>query len=212
MLSKTNALPLSGSLSPSRKCMKTWSTQRFILVRCIARLMITLSMCLLGPHAQANPATPDPLSLIKGLSATQINTLHNAGIDSLAVLSTSKPELIAQTIKVDKKQASTIINQATLERTRLGKSLVSASSRFKLPTITVPGSYASLIAPTNGCTLLVRKVCGLENQCSSSTGCAPAMTLLQRFNDAATELDRVAVSESCLMARQDELLFWQCEP
>lgn len=212
MLYMTNLIPRTEIIPPSCDCkIKCFAKLSSTAIR-IALWIISLSICLLGAPVQANQNTPDPLSLIKGLTATQINTLHNAGIESLSALSISKPELIAKTLKVDKKQASTLINQAALERTKLGRTLVSARNRFKLPTIALPGSYASLVTPTNECTLLVRKVCGLENQCSTSTGCQPSITLLERYNSASTDLDRVHVAESCLMAMQDEVLFWQCAP
>jgi len=176
-----------------------------------SRSLCTCALVFFLPVAQANPSPPQPLSRVAGLSAVQITTLQREGIKSLASLASAKPEMLAKALKVDEKQAAVLINQAQFERTRLGRSLAASRDRFKLPPITVAGSYASLITPTNECTLLVRKVCGLQNQCGGGGGaCSVTMSLLQRYNAGGPE--GASSAESCLMALEDPLLFAQCAP
>ena len=158
------------------------------------------------------PAVPLSLSRIQGLSSSQISSLQHAGIQSLASLASSNPEQLANTLNINTKQAVTLIERAKQERSLLNQTLVNQRNRFKLPKIVIPGSYASLITPTNECTILVRKVCGQENQCSTSPGCEVSMTLLQRFNATTTDNDRIGLAESCLMALQDQTLFPECTP
>lgn len=174
--------------------------------------IVAVSATAYMPPALADTTAPHPLSAIQGLSPAQVSSLQTAGIVSLARLAESKPETLMKLLKVDEKQAKSIITLASQQRIKLDRNYFEARNRFKLPPIKLPGSYASLITPTNECTILVRKVCGLENQCSTSTGCQPSMTLLQRYNAAGTDTDRVNLAGSCLMALQDEVLFWQCAP
>lgn len=155
-------------------------------------------------------STPQPLSRVKGLNPGQISSLRVAGIESLAALASSTPEQLSKTLKINSKQAVTLIEQAKRERSLLNQTLVNQRSRFKLPKIVIPGSYASLITPTNECTILVRKVCGQQNQCGTTPGCEVSMTLLQRFNATTTDDDRNGLAESCLMALEDPTLFPQC--
>ena len=176
--------------------------------RAAALLLCTFALFFFLPMAQANPLPPQPLERVKGLSSAQISILQRAGIKSLATLSATKPESLAKALKVNEKQAAIYINQAQLERVRLGRILADSRDRFKLPPITVPGSYASLIAPTNECSILVRKVCGLTNQCGGDGACSVTMSLLQRYNAGGAE--GASAAESCLMALEDPLLFQQC--
>ncbi len=191
----------------SKAIIKTLSQKCSML---LAILAVSATVCVAS--ARAETTAPQSLSSVQGLSKAQIGRLQTAGITSLARLAESKPQTLMQLLKVSEKHASSMIALAAQERIKLDRGYHEARNRFKLPPIKLPGSYASLITPTNECTLLVRKVCGLENQCSTSTGCEPSMTLLQRYNSAGTDLDRVHVAESCLMALQDQIIFSQCTP
>ncbi len=69
--------------------------------------------------------------------------------------------------------------------------------------------YANLIAPTNECTILVRKVCGLENQCADRGGCGAAMSLLDHFNSSGGD-QAAAAAEACVVALGDYTVFPWC--
>jgi len=71
-------------------------------------------------------------------------------------------------------------------------------------------SYRQLIAPNNRCTQLVRKVCGQNNQCAASSGCAPARQLLDRYNQRSGA-ERQQTEGSCLAGLEDGIIFAQCQ-
>lgn len=152
--------------------------------------------------------SPSPLSRVATLTNSQIKTLKGVGITSLKQLSEAQPSIVARALNVNTKQATLLINTAQSERLKLSRALSEARKRLELPPLKLPGSYASLITPTNECTILVRKTCGLENQCASSPGCEVSMTLLERYNAGGAEATSTA--ESCLMALEDPLIFPQC--
>ena len=68
-------------------------------------------------------------------------------------------------------------------------------------------AYAQLITPTNECTILVRKVCGLQNQCASTPGCPLAKQVLGAYN---LETDTTSAAEGCVSALEDGIVFPQC--
>ncbi len=67
--------------------------------------------------------------------------------------------------------------------------------------------YATLIAPSNACTALVRRVCGDAEQCGSRAGCSSAKYLLERYNQTGHSAD---VEASCNASLEDGALFPVC--
>jgi hypothetical protein len=59
------------------------------------------------------------------------------------------------------------------------------------------------------CQELVTKVCGAEDQCSSSPGCEPATIFLERFCAAEGE-EREEMLITCLISLEDEIIFNPC--
>ena len=107
-----------------------------------------------------------------------------------------------------------LVERAKNESTRLR--FVYSGERVKYPfsrtvgrsaTPTPEEAYAQLITPTNECTILVRKVCGQQNQCASAPGCPLAKQLLDLYN---TDSDTTAVAEACVISLEDGIVFPQC--
>ena len=151
------------------------------------------------------------LTAVKSLNAKQVDALRKAKLTSAAKLATADPALVAKTLKVDPKVAAAIVKDAQATNTRLSRTYIAAQSKFKVSRVNLQTpeerAYAELVAPGNECTILVRKVCGNENQCPSSPGCPVAMELLRRYN---TDSDPSSVAGSCLIALEDPVVFNQC--
>jgi hypothetical protein len=184
----------------------------------LAMSVVTVGLVTAPPVATAADArqllVTSPLTRIKALSPAQSANLQKAGIRSLAALAAASPEVIARTLKIDAAAAAQVVQQAKTELSRLNLVYSSARTKFRFTgTVRRPGelspaeAYAQLIAPGNECTILVRKTCGLQNQCPDSPGCPVAKTLLERYNQ---ETDKTATAESCLIALEDPVIFAQC--
>ena len=81
--------------------------------------------------------------------------------------------------------------------------------RSLLPVVEEPDCPAP-VDVGHWCQELVTKVCGADDQCSSSTGCEPANMLLDRFCESEGE-DREDLLVSCLISLQDEIIFNPCD-
>jgi len=181
----------------------------------LAVVLAALAVLTTGMPADARraPAVPS-LTRISELSATQIATLRGSGIRSIAALASASPDLLTRTLRIDLTAATRLVEGAKRESARL--TLVYSGARAKFPFSRMAGRgaaptaeelYAQLIAPTNACTLLVRKVCGLQNQCSSAPGCPVAKQLLDVYN---TDSDKTPLAESCVISLEDSIVFPQC--
>lgn len=174
-----------------------------------------LAAVMAGMPAQARQSRPSSsLARITGLTATQIGTLQSGGIRSLAALAAASPATLTRALAIELAAATRLVEQAKHETARLR--LVYSGARPKYPFSTTLGrratptpeeAYAQLIAPTNECTILVRKVCGLQNQCSSAPGCPVAKQLLDVYN---TDSDKTPLAESCVISLEDSIVFPQC--
>ena len=158
------------------------------------------------PVQLAASRTKSSLQTVRALNAKRIRTLQKAGITSLAKLSRVKAGRLADILKVDKNVAGSILSDASKQLKQLQR--VYRDNRSRVGGGGGGGSsYASLIAPTNECTILVRKVCGQENQCGNGSGCGAAMNLLQAYNSGN---DQAAVAEACVISLADEIIFPWC--
>lgn len=155
-----------------------------------------------------------PLATIGGLTSMQVATLQQHGIRSIAALGAASPVTLTRALAIELAAATRLVDQAKAETGRLR--LVYADARPKFPYSRPVGEspapspeeqYAELISPTNECTILVRKVCGLQNQCAAAPGCPLATQLLATFN---TNTDRTPAAEACVIALEDSLVFPQC--
>jgi hypothetical protein len=149
---------------------------------------------------------------LKSLDAAQARTLRRAKITSLAKLSQQSAASLAKLLKVDAALAGKIVKEAQIEKKRLNAAYLRTRSRYApvqraSPEDQEAAEYAALVAPTNECTILVRWVCGSENQCASSPGCPVAKQLLQLYNDQGGDPE---VAEGCLISLQDDVIFNHC--
>lgn len=158
--------------------------------------------------------TRPSLTRIDTLSTAQIATLQRSGIRSIAALAASSPITLTRALGIELAAATRLVERAKGETARLR--LVYAGARAKFPFSALPGrsatptpeeAYAQLIAPTNECTILVRKVCGLQDQCASASGCPLAKQLLGVYN---ADTDKMPVAEACVSALEDGIVFPQC--
>jgi hypothetical protein len=153
------------------------------------------------------------LGAVKSLSTQQAGLLRKARITSAAKLGATDAVTVAKLLKVDPKIAAAIVRDAQTVDTRLSRVYIAARSKFKVSRIVLQTAeqraYADLVAPTNECTILARKVCGEQFQCASSPGCPVAMELVNRYN---AESDPSAIAGSCLIALEDPVIFNQCVP
>ena len=155
------------------------------------------------------------LERIGSLGELGIERLRTAGITSLATLSATDPERLAELLQVDRSVAAGIIVDANDELNRLQRAYSAARDRMGGVETGPPrgqrhaeaAAYATLIAPTTECAVLVRKVCGLENQCAEHGGCAAAKEILEYFN---TSEDPSLAAESCVIALAEEMVFPWC--
>ncbi len=180
-------------------------------------LVACLALPLASPPASAASAdkytVASPLLSLKMIDAKQAKLLQRAGIRTILALAAARPTVVARALKVDKARAAQIIKGAKVRLNRFQQVYYAAQTKFHV--IVQLGAaesseeeqYASLIEPTNECTILVRKVCGLENQCSTSPGCPVAMQILERYNE---ESDPSEIAESCVIGLEDSIVFNQC--
>ena len=164
-------------------------------------------------HARQVRTKPS-LTRIDNLSTAQIATLQSSGIRSVAALAAASPVALTRALGIELAAATRLVEHAKGETARLR--LVYSGARAKFPFSAVPGRsatptpeevYTQLIAPTNECTILVRKVCGLQNQCASAPGCPVTKQLLDYYNK---ETNKTATAESCVISLQDGIVFPQC--
>lgn len=192
------------------------------VVRLLAFVAILGAMSLAGSLAAPSAAyaanakqliQTSSLGAVKSLSTQQAGLLRKARITSAAKLGATDAVTVAKLLKVDPKVASAIVRDAQTVNTRLSRTYIAARSKFKVSRINLQTAaektYADLVAPTNECTILARKVCGEQNQCASSPGCPIAMELLSRYN---AESDPSDIAGSCLIALEDPIVFNQCIP
>ncbi len=186
-------------------------TQQAIVTGVIAGLVAVSA----GMAVDARQVRPRPsLATIDSLSAAQVTTLQQSGIRSISALAAASPATLTRALALDLASATRLVERAKDESARLR--LVYSGERVKYPfSRTVAGSatptpeeaYAQLITPTNECTILVRKVCGLQNQCASAPGCPLAKQLLDLYN---TGSDTTAAAEACVISLEDSIVFPQC--
>ena len=168
-----------------------------------------------GTAVDARQVRPRPsLATIDSLSAAQVTTLQRSGIRSISALAAANPATLTRSLAIDLAAATLLVERAKDESTRLR--FVYSGERVKYPfsrtvgrsaTPTPEEVYAQLITPTNECTILVRKVCGQQNQCASAPGCPLAKQLLDLYN---TDSDTTAVAEACVISLEDGIVFPQC--
>lgn len=168
-----------------------------------------------GLAVDARQVRPRPsLATIDSLSAAHIATLQRSGIRSIAALAAASPATLTRALGIELAAATRLVERAKSETARLR--LVYSGERVKYPfsrtvggraTPTPEEAYAQLITPTNECTILVRKVCGQQNQCASAPGCPLAKQLLELYN---TESDKTPAAEACVGSLEDGIIFPQC--
>jgi hypothetical protein len=178
-------------------------------------IVAVLAWLAAGLAADARQVRPRPsLATIDGLTATQITTLQQTGIRSIASLAAASPATLTRALAIDLAAATRLVERAKGETARLR--LVYSGERVRYPfsrtvggsaTPTAEEAYAQLITPTNECTILVRKVCGLQNQCASAPGCPLAKQLLDLYN---TDTDTAPAAEACVASLEDGIVFPQC--
>lgn len=189
-------------------------------------LLLAGCIGLLGPVAAAESDEPAGVQLVadtrvgtgperlRSLDARHARTLRRAGITSLTALSKARPEQLAKLLKVEKNTAAGVISDARAELTRLERVYTSARARLRTERRGSQGkadseaaAYASLIAPSNECTILVRYVCGPENQCADQGACQTATQFLELYNAGGSEAE---AAENCVYALSDEVVFPWC--
>lgn len=154
-----------------------------------------------------------PLLSLKMIDVKQMKALQSAGIRSIRALARANPSVVARALKIDKTRAGQVVKAAKVHLNRLQQVYYAAQTKFNVivqlgaAATSEEAAYASLIEPTNECTILVRKVCGLENQCSTSPGCPVALQILERYNE---ESDPTETAESCVIGLEDSIVFNQC--
>lgn len=154
-----------------------------------------------------------PLLSLKMIDVKQMKALQSAGIRTIRALARAKPSIVARALKIDKARAVQMVKAAKVHLNRLQQIYYAAQTKFNVIVQlgAAEGSeedqYASLIEPTNECTILVRKVCGLENQCATRPGCPVAVQLLDLYNE---ESDPTEMAEQCVIALEDAIVFNQC--
>ena len=186
-----------------------------VVQRATVTIIVVGVVAIVGGLAHARQARPRPsLATIEGLSPAQVTTLQRTGIRSIASLAAASPATLTRALAIELAAATRLVEHAKGETARLR--LVYSGERVKYPfsrtvggraTPTPEEAYAQLITPTNECTILVRKVCGLQNQCASAPGCPLAKQLLDFFN---TETDKTPAAESCVGSLEDGIIFPQC--
>lgn len=186
-------------------------TNRFS-VAALAVLLAALAFTPVPSAQRALAAAPSPLTAVKTLSPAQVSTLQRSGIRTLAQLAASDTSRIAQVLAIDATRAAALVESARTERVRLERVYAQERTRFTLVrSVGARGgeseadAYARRIAPTNECTILVRKVCGTSNQCADSPGCPVAKQLLGMHESGNPE-----ALESCLVSLEDGIVFAAC--
>jgi hypothetical protein len=154
-----------------------------------------------------------PVLHLSSVNAKQVSMLARSNIKSIKQLSRTSVSRVARVLRINRVAATKIVKEARRESSRFGQLYVKAKQKYPIKKLRraaqlrIVNAYASLIAPTNECTLLVRKVCGMENQCANSPGCPPAKQLLERFNQST---DHAEAAESCLISLEDAVIFHEC--
>ena len=181
----------------------------------VAAVVVGLAAVSAAIAVEARQGRPRPsLATIEGLSAAQVTTLQRSGIRSIAALAAASPATLTTSLAVDLAAATRLVERARAETSRLRR--VYSGERIKFPLSrtmersgapTPEAAYAQLIGPTNECTILVRKVCGSQNQCASAPGCPLARQLLDLYNGGS---DTTAVAESCVISLEDGIVFPAC--
>jgi hypothetical protein len=144
------------------------------------------------------------------INLKQTKMLKSAGIRALARVN---PTIAARALKIDKARAALTVKAAKVHLNRLQQVYSAAQTKFNVivqlgaAATSEEAAYACLIEPTNECTILVRTVCGLGNECSTSPGCPVALQILERYNE---ESDPTETAESCVIAFADSIVFNQC--
>lgn len=168
----------------------------------------------LAADARQLQTRPSPLASIAGLNATQVTALQRSGIRSISALGSASPATLTRTLGIELAAATRLVERAKGETARLNLVYANARAKFPFsralggsPRATPEEAYAQLIAPTNECTILVRKVCGLTNQCASALGCPLAKQILDTYN---TDIDKTSTAEACVISLEDSIIFPQC--
>jgi hypothetical protein len=187
----------------------------FAIIALVAAAWLCLSVG--PPPAQAASADKltlaSPLLILKMIDVKQAKLLQRAGVGTIRALAHANPSIVARALKIDKTRATGLVKEAKVQLNRFQQVYYAAQKKYQILVQlgAVAGSgedrYASLIEPTNECTILVRKVCGLENQCATGPDCPVAMQMLERYNE---ESDPAATAESCVIALEDAIVFNQC--
>jgi hypothetical protein len=161
----------------------------------------------LDAQGGSRPAQASSLSKVRSLNTRQVADLQRAGVPSVTELASLRLAQAATLLGADETTAALVIEEARAVKSRLDATYARAQSLYRVAPQAGGDSYANLIAPENKCTMLVRKTCGVGNQCPSTNGCTIAMELLQRFN-AGREADLML--DACWAALEDEIVFPAC--
>ena len=148
------------------------------------------------------------LARVGSLTAEHREVLQRSSIDSAAEVANLPVQTIASMLRTSQREAEQIALDARTVQRMLDTKYSQARSLFSARRGDSGDAWSQLIEPDNQCTVLVRKTCSLENQCSNINGCQNAIELLRRFNQGGR--DAPMAQDACWTSLSDEIVFPPC--